>query len=180
MKINQWTLGLAAVGIVSFASAINAEETRMNTCQTTASSATGGGYAVMSIEWTISAPDDSNAGFCSWSSCVPITDTPPFSIEPVFASAIQSGRFHCPCDFVPEATISQKQVHTMNSLSYALAPAGMSDGTTYNLAPNATKVANRLSTASSVALPLAKSCREGRLHDLAVMNWAHQMNPHAA
>ncbi len=50
MKINQWTLGLAAVGVVSLASAVNAEES-MNAIQTALSSTTISGYVDTSVEW---------------------------------------------------------------------------------------------------------------------------------
>ena len=52
MKINQWTLGLAAVGVVSLASAVNAEEAKMNALQTALSSTTISGYVDTSIEYT--------------------------------------------------------------------------------------------------------------------------------
>jgi hypothetical protein len=51
MKINQWTLGLAAVGVVSLASAVNAEE-KMNALQTALSATTISGYVDTSIEWS--------------------------------------------------------------------------------------------------------------------------------
>jgi len=51
MKINQWTMGLAAVGVVSLASAVNAEEAKMNALQTALSSTTISGYVDTSIEW---------------------------------------------------------------------------------------------------------------------------------
>lgn len=50
MKINQWTMGLAAVGVVSLASAVNAEES-MNSIQTALSSTTISGYVDTSLEW---------------------------------------------------------------------------------------------------------------------------------
>lgn len=50
MKINQWTLGLAAVGVVSLASAVNAEES-MNAIQTALSATTISGYVDTSVEW---------------------------------------------------------------------------------------------------------------------------------
>lgn len=50
MKLNQWTLGLAAVGVVSLASAVNAEET-MSTLGTALSSTTISGYVDTSINW---------------------------------------------------------------------------------------------------------------------------------
>src|SRR5262245_50881355 len=51
MKINQWTLGLAAVGVVSFASVAKADETTMNALQTALSSTTISGYVDTSVEW---------------------------------------------------------------------------------------------------------------------------------
>ena len=53
MKINQWTLGLAAVGVVSLASAVNAEEAKMNALQTALSSTTISGYVDTSVEWSL-------------------------------------------------------------------------------------------------------------------------------
>jgi hypothetical protein len=50
MKINQWTLGLAAVGVVSLASVANAEE-QMNALQTALSATTISGYVDTSVEW---------------------------------------------------------------------------------------------------------------------------------
>jgi hypothetical protein len=57
MKINQWTLGLAAVGVVSLASAVNAEEAKMNALQTALSSTTISGYVDTSVEWTLDRSD---------------------------------------------------------------------------------------------------------------------------
>lgn len=57
MKINQWTLGLAAVGVVSLASAVNAEEAKMNSLQTALSSTTISGYVDTSVEWTLGDKD---------------------------------------------------------------------------------------------------------------------------
>jgi Putative beta-barrel porin-2, OmpL-like. bbp2 len=50
MKFNKWTLGLAAVGVVSLASAVKAEETA-NTVLTAASSTTLSGYVDTSAQW---------------------------------------------------------------------------------------------------------------------------------
>ncbi len=68
MKINQWTLGLAAVGVVSLASAVNAEEAKMNFLQTALSSTTISGYVDTSIEWTPDQLDTEGLGFDSWGS----------------------------------------------------------------------------------------------------------------
>jgi hypothetical protein len=52
MKFNKWTLGLAAVGVVSLASAVKAEETA-NTVLTSLSSTTISGYVDTSIQWNL-------------------------------------------------------------------------------------------------------------------------------
>jgi hypothetical protein len=51
MKINQWTMGLAAVGVVSLASAVNADESTMNPIYTALSATTISGYVDTSVEW---------------------------------------------------------------------------------------------------------------------------------
>jgi len=50
MKFNQWTLGLAALGVVSLASAAKAEE-KMNALQSALSSTTISGYVDVSAQW---------------------------------------------------------------------------------------------------------------------------------
>jgi hypothetical protein len=50
MNMNKWTLGLAALGVVSLASAVNAEE-KMNVVQTTLSATTINGYVNASAWW---------------------------------------------------------------------------------------------------------------------------------
>ena len=62
MKFNQWTLGLAAVGIVSLASAAKAEEKAM--VQTALSSTTISGYVDTSMQWN---PGTGNANLPFWS-----------------------------------------------------------------------------------------------------------------
>ena len=52
MKFNKWTLGLAAVGVVSLASAVKAEETA-STIMTALSSTTISGYVDTSAQWNI-------------------------------------------------------------------------------------------------------------------------------
>jgi len=52
MKLNKWTLGLAAVGVVSLASAVKAEETA-STVLTSLSSTTLSGYVDTSAQWNI-------------------------------------------------------------------------------------------------------------------------------
>ncbi len=51
MKINQWTLGLAAAGVVSLASAVQAEEAAANQVMTAVSATTLSGYVDTSINW---------------------------------------------------------------------------------------------------------------------------------
>jgi len=52
MKFNKWTIGLAALGVVSLASAVRAEE-KQNFLQTALSSTTISGYIDTSIEWQL-------------------------------------------------------------------------------------------------------------------------------
>jgi hypothetical protein len=52
MKFNQWTLGLAALGVVSLASAAKAEE-KMTPVQAALSSTTISGYVDTSIHWNV-------------------------------------------------------------------------------------------------------------------------------
>jgi hypothetical protein len=65
MKINQWTMGLAAVGVVSLASAVNAEEAKMNAVQTALSSTIISGYVDTSFEWQLK-PDKESPWFDSY------------------------------------------------------------------------------------------------------------------
>ena len=51
MKFNQWTLGLAAVGVVSLASAARADETKMSQVQTALSNTTLSGYVDVSAQF---------------------------------------------------------------------------------------------------------------------------------
>jgi hypothetical protein len=53
MKFNKWTLGLAAVGVVSLASAARADE-KMSPLQTALSNTTISGYVSASFNWAIS------------------------------------------------------------------------------------------------------------------------------
>ena len=63
MKFNKWTLGLAAVGVVSLASAARADE-KMNALQTALSNTTISGYVSASFNWAVYPGDyqDSPAG----------------------------------------------------------------------------------------------------------------------
>ena len=56
MKINQWTLGLAALGVVSLASVAQAEE-QMSAVQTALSSTTISGYVDTSAQWNVGTGD---------------------------------------------------------------------------------------------------------------------------
>lgn len=58
MKFNKWTLGLAAVGAVSLASAARAEEAKMSAVQTALSNTTISGYVSSSMNWSM----DPNSG----------------------------------------------------------------------------------------------------------------------
>jgi len=51
MKFNKWTLGLAAIGAVSLASAARAEEAKMSTLGTAVSSTVLSGYVDTSVHW---------------------------------------------------------------------------------------------------------------------------------
>jgi len=66
MKFNKWTLGLAAVGVVSLASAARADE-KLNPLETALSNTTISGYVSASFNWAISpggqAYQDSPAAF---------------------------------------------------------------------------------------------------------------------
>lgn len=52
MKFNKWTLGLAAVGAVSLASAARADEAKMSQVQTALTDTTISGYVSASANWT--------------------------------------------------------------------------------------------------------------------------------
>jgi hypothetical protein len=52
MKFNQWTLGLAAVGAVSLASAVRADEAKLSQVQTALSNTTISGYVDVGANWT--------------------------------------------------------------------------------------------------------------------------------
>ncbi len=51
MKFNKWTLGLAAVGAVSMASAVRADEAKLSQVQTALSNTTISGYVSSSMNW---------------------------------------------------------------------------------------------------------------------------------
>src|ERR1051326_3234665 len=59
MKFNKWTMGLAAVGVVSLASAVKAEETA-NTVLTALSSTTISGYVDTSAQWNLGTGNANN------------------------------------------------------------------------------------------------------------------------
>ena len=60
MKFNKWTVGLAAVGVVSLASAARADE-RMSQIQTALSNTTISGYISTSFNWAISPGNYQNS-----------------------------------------------------------------------------------------------------------------------
>ena len=51
MKFNKWTVGLAAVGVVSLASAARADEAKMNPVETALSNTTISGYVDVAAQW---------------------------------------------------------------------------------------------------------------------------------
>ena len=53
MKLNKWTVGLAAVGVVSLASAARADETKMSQVQTAVAGTTISGYVDTSAMWNL-------------------------------------------------------------------------------------------------------------------------------
>ena len=53
MKFNKWTLGLAAVGVVSLASAVQADEQKGSTVMTALSTTVLSGYVDTSMQWNI-------------------------------------------------------------------------------------------------------------------------------
>ncbi len=53
MKFNKWTMGLAAVGVVSLASAARADETKMSQVQTALSNTTLSGYVDTAAQWNL-------------------------------------------------------------------------------------------------------------------------------
>ncbi len=53
MKFNKWTLGLAAVGAVSLASAVRADEAKLSSVQTALSNTTISGYVSASANWQL-------------------------------------------------------------------------------------------------------------------------------
>src|SRR2546423_3802559 len=57
MKFNKWTVGLAAVGLVSLASAVKAEE-KGNVIQTALASTTISGYVDTSAQWNLGTGND--------------------------------------------------------------------------------------------------------------------------
>ena len=61
MKFNKWTLGLAAVGAVSMASAVRADEAKLSQVQTALSNTTISGYVSASMNWELN-PGNSSVG----------------------------------------------------------------------------------------------------------------------
>lgn len=62
MKINKWTLGLATVGVVSLASALQAEE-KASPLMTALSSTTISGYVDTSAQWNFGTGNANNPGY---------------------------------------------------------------------------------------------------------------------
>jgi hypothetical protein len=53
MKFNKWTVGLAAIGVVSLASAARADEAKMSQMQTALSNTTLSGYVDVAAQWNL-------------------------------------------------------------------------------------------------------------------------------
>lgn len=81
MKFNKWTLGLAAVGVVSLASVAKAEET-MSMVKTAVSGTTISGYVDTSVEWAISPSHTTLGGGYSYG---------PFAVGIPFREGKQDG-----------------------------------------------------------------------------------------
>ncbi|HEX5397692.1 MAG TPA: outer membrane beta-barrel protein [Verrucomicrobiae bacterium] len=62
MKFNKWTMGLAAVGVVSLASAARADETPMSQVQTSLSNTTLSGYVDTSAMWNTGTQNGATTG----------------------------------------------------------------------------------------------------------------------
>jgi len=62
MKFNKWTLGLAAVGAVSLASAARADETKMSQVQTALSDTTISGYVDFAATWRPGTDQNASTG----------------------------------------------------------------------------------------------------------------------
>jgi len=66
MKFNQWTLGLAAVGAVSLASAVRADEAKLSAVQTALSNTTLSGYVDVAAQYNLgNAPQRYNSFYRS-------------------------------------------------------------------------------------------------------------------
>jgi hypothetical protein len=61
MKFNKWTLGLAAVGAVSLASAARADEAKLSQVQTALSNTTISGYVSSSVNWQVNHSGDNDS-----------------------------------------------------------------------------------------------------------------------
>ncbi len=61
MKFNKWTLGLAAVGAVSLASAVRADEAKLSQVQTALSNTTISGYVSSSVNWQVNHSGDNDS-----------------------------------------------------------------------------------------------------------------------
>jgi hypothetical protein len=71
MKFNKLTMGLAAVGVVSLASAARADE-KMSQVQTALSNTTLSGYVDTSAQWNLGSQNNNNANFAGFK-------TPPYA-----------------------------------------------------------------------------------------------------
>ena len=63
MKFNKWTLGLAAVGAVSMASAVRADETKLSTLNTAVSSTVISGYVDVAAQYNAGSPSGKDSTY---------------------------------------------------------------------------------------------------------------------
>ena len=63
MKFNKWTLGLAAVGLVSWNSAALADDAAPSTVLTALSSTTLSGYVDTSMQWNLGTGNANTPGY---------------------------------------------------------------------------------------------------------------------
>lgn len=73
MKFNKWTMGLAAVGVVSLASAARADETKMSQVQTALSNTTLSGYVDTSAMWNTGSQYGASTGAATGGQLPPYT-----------------------------------------------------------------------------------------------------------
>jgi hypothetical protein len=66
MKFNKWTLGLAAVGVVSMASAVRADETKLSALNTAVSSTVISGYVDVAAQYNAGSPSPRESAYAAY------------------------------------------------------------------------------------------------------------------